>query len=217
MDVQHRWIDETLSPTRFRPYLREADGDCATAIELYWWNVEVSAAFYPALHCLELALRNALHRQLVEKFGRSDWWEVAPLEDHHYALVGKAADKVRRQLRQRRPVTPDDLVAELSFGFWVWLVGKEYHRSLWEPWLHRAFPHRKQPRSALYRDLDEVRRFRNRIMHYEPIHHRHLEADHATILRLIRCVCPEVLVHLRRRDQVETILARRPELGGERR
>ncbi len=41
-----------------------------------------------------------------------------------------------RRVRDRH----DRLVAELSFGFWRYLLSSRYHASLWVPDLHRAFP-----------------------------------------------------------------------------
>lgn len=52
--------------------------------------------------------------------------------------------------------------------------------------------------------------FRNRIMHHEPIHHRHLEADHQTILRLLSCLSAGMAAQLTAYDQVGFVLAQRP-------
>jgi hypothetical protein len=59
-----------------------------------------------------------------------------------------------------------------------------------------------------------VRRLRNRIAHYEAIHHRHLEADHATIMRLIGLVSPETAVCIPAWDRVPEVLARRKAVCG---
>lgn len=107
--------------------------------------------------------------------------------------------------------TADDIVAELSFGFWVSLTSKTYDRSLWVPYLHRAFPLYRGPRGRLHYDLQTMRLFRNRIMHHEPIHHRHLEADHQTILRLLGYLSPSLIDQLESYDQVVPTLGRRPD------
>ena len=57
------WILTALSRPRFDSYVRATQGDVDTAVRLYWWNIEISTAFYGLLHCLEVALRNALHVQ----------------------------------------------------------------------------------------------------------------------------------------------------------
>ncbi|WP_103351017.1 hypothetical protein [Amycolatopsis sp. CA-128772] len=207
MSTEPSWVREALSSPRFAPYLAKAGGDLAAAIELYWWNVDVSAAFYFPLHCLEVALRNALHRQLSESFGRDDWWSVAPLRKKGPQLVAVA----RRKLTERgRPGTADNVVAELSLGFWVSLVSRNYTRDLWVPYLHKVFPRYPGGRGALHHDLTTVLLFRNRIMHHEPIHHRHLEADHRTIRRVLDYLSPAMITQLEPYDRVERTLKQRP-------
>jgi hypothetical protein len=145
MDVEPKWIGSALSRARFAPYLAAKGGDLTAAIRLYWWNVEISSAFYPSLHCLEVAIRNAMHARLGAKFRHIDWWNVVPLRDNGRLLVAEAARKVRR-----------------------------------------------------------------RIMHHEPIHHRHLKADHDTIYRLLSCVSPDLVAQLTPFDQVSKLLQERP-------
>ncbi|MEV6557066.1 hypothetical protein AB0M22_15200 [Nocardia sp. NPDC051756] len=208
MVTEPDWIRSALSQARFAPYLAKADGDIDAAIRLYWWNIDISAAFYTPLHCLELALRNSLHTRLTDQFGRRDWWLVAQLRDPGLQMV----TSVRCKRNGRGcAYTADDIVAELSFGFWVSLTSKTYDRSLWVPFLHRAFPLYRGPRRRLHDDLQTMRLFRNRIMHHEPIHHRHLEADHKTILRLLGYMSPSMTDQLKSYDQVVRTLGQRPD------
>ncbi|MFD2422485.1 hypothetical protein [Amycolatopsis pigmentata] len=139
------------------------DGDLAAAIALYWWNVGVSAAFYTPLHCLEVALRNAIHRQLSHHIGRTDWWESVPLRGNEQRIVAGARSKVNAR---RRTHAADDIVAELSLGFWVSLTSGTYHRLLWVPIPRKAFPCYRGPLRALHDDLHTMLLFRNRIMHH---------------------------------------------------
>ncbi len=53
-------------------------------------------------------------------------------------MVKQAQEKVSVP---RSSQDADDLVTELSFGFWVSLISRTYDRPLWVPALHRAFPH----------------------------------------------------------------------------
>jgi hypothetical protein len=203
------WIREVLSTPRFAPYLAKTDGDVDAAIRLYWWNVEVSAAFYTPLHCLELGLRNALHERLRIRFGRVDWWAVAPLSDNGSRTVSAAIQKIVG--RGGRLYVADDIVAELSFSFWVSLVsrGASYDRTLWVPALHRAFPYYKGRRQPLHDNLLAMVLLRNRIMHHEPIRHRHLHADHLKIYRLLGYISPSMAKELETLDRVSEVLRRR--------
>ena len=74
------------------------------------------------------------------------------------------------------PQDAGDLMTKLTFGFWVSLVSRTYDRPLWVPALHRAFPHYHGRRDALYAELREVLWMRNRVMHYEAVLRRDLEA-----------------------------------------
>ncbi|MEU1744599.1 hypothetical protein ACPXB5_14655 [Micromonospora arida] len=207
------WIRRAFSVPRLNPYLTESGQVADKAVELYWWNIEVSAAFYGPLHCLEIALRNALHDQLCRRFGRPDWWASAsvPLTDHGIRLVTEATLKCRR--RGLTPPSADDVVAELSFGFWVSLLsnrrGSSYDRLLWVPTLHLAFPHHSGRRDELHTAFETMRLLRNRIMHYEPIHHRDLAADRRKLYYLLSAMDPVLAKEIRGLDRVETILARR--------
>jgi hypothetical protein len=133
------WVRSTLSEPRFAAYLRAAVDDAEVALRLYWWNIEVSAAFYGLLHCLELSLRNALHHQLGNRFGSSDWRTVVRLTDEGMRTIATVRDKL---IRRGARADVDDIVAGLPFGFWVSLLsrGAAYDRQLWVPALHSAFP-----------------------------------------------------------------------------
>jgi hypothetical protein len=206
------WVREVISPPRFAPYLARAAGDTAAAIRLYWWNVEVSAAFYLPLHCLELALRNSMHQQLRIRFGRNDWWVGASLDDYGQRTVSDAVRKAAR--RGGGQCTADDVVAELPLGFWVSLIsrGASYDRTLWVPALHRAFPYYRESRRTLHDNLLTIVLFRNRIMHHEPIHHRDLRADHAKIYQLINYISPSMASELALIDPVVSVLGKRDEI-----
>lgn len=109
-------------------------------------------------------------------------------------------------------------MAALTFGFWVSLVsrGVSYDRKLWVPALHRAFPNFSDRRRKLHSELDAVRHFRNRIMHYEPIFNRRLTGYHSRIHQLLGYLSVTLKVETRRFDRVPQVLAERPDLGGAR-
>ncbi len=76
------WMSKALSLPRLDAYARAANGDALAAERLYWWNVQISGAFYGPLHCLEVALRNALHDELRSSYARDDWWTVLSNNRH---------------------------------------------------------------------------------------------------------------------------------------
>ena len=185
-------LQASLSPERFATYLVATNGDRAEALRLYTWNTALSAAFYGPLQGLEVAVRNAMHRELSAQYG-SAWYDNPQIGPDAGALDRLSAAK--QELRRGRySVDPPHLVAVLPFGFWVSMLGRggrapipgaakrDYDMTLWRPALHRAFPNARLRRSDAHARLDYLRTFRNRIAHHEPIFTRHLVADHDSIL-----------------------------------
>ena len=67
-------LEASFSPDRLSTYLTAAGGERERALQLYTRNTQLSAAFYGPLQGLEIALRNALHRQLTRLYGAA-WYE----------------------------------------------------------------------------------------------------------------------------------------------
>ena len=114
-------LETSLSSERMSTYLEVVDGDREKAARLYAWNTAVSAAFYGSLQGLEVALRNAMHVQLASLYG-SAWY------DHPAAGLDKGAlERIARAkadlTRNRYTLEPSRVVAALSFGFRVSLLG----------------------------------------------------------------------------------------------
>lgn len=65
-------LSRLISSPRLTPYLVEANGDAAAALDLYVWNIRAGAAFYGPLSILEIVFRNACHEQLSALF-TSSW------------------------------------------------------------------------------------------------------------------------------------------------
>lgn len=200
-----RWVHDAISPARFEPYLRATAGDVEAAIVRYEWNSVAAAAFVHPLHYVEVALRNRMHWRLCEHLGSETWWTGARLKPVSERMIQEAKASLRP--RGMRAETPDDVVAKLGLGFWVALLSTTYHDQLWVPALHTLF--RGADRRSVHREYEAVRRFRNRVMHHEPIHHRHLAADHATLCRLLGELSPEALTQMSRGDRVQEILRAR--------
>ncbi|MEU5040175.1 hypothetical protein [Streptomyces griseorubiginosus] len=208
------WYERFFSAARMRPYLRATGGDLEAAMRLYRWNVEASEALYTPLHYVELGVRNALHDCLVREYGRPDWWVTAPLDERGRTLVdaargkcrAKERERARKQERRTRPVTVDDVVTELTFGFWTTLLVSRYDRVFWVPTLHRAFRYHSGRRDTLSDDLRALVRLRNRVMHHEPIHTEDLEADHARIYRVLAALSPDLAKMVRASDRFRSVL-----------
>lgn len=160
-------LELTLSRERLNTYMRAVpDRDKELAVRLYVWNVALSSAFYGVLQGLEVSLRNAMHNRLSERYGPA--WYRNPrtgLDDGGMRRIERLRTNLAHSGLGR--VTPAQIVAGLSFGLWVSLLGNggriaelnrraNYEMTLWRPALRSAFPHvrslnRKQAHAALDR------------------------------------------------------------------
>ena len=71
-----------LSMQRLGPYLQFVDGDVESAIRLYQWNVNVSAAFFEMLAAVEVIVRNSVSDQL-EAWNTEHCFGGIWLDNHH--------------------------------------------------------------------------------------------------------------------------------------
>ncbi|MDF1721438.1 MAG: hypothetical protein P1U65_12250 [Minwuia sp.] len=180
----------SVSKERLNTYLHQANGDIQQAITKYQQNTAISEAFYTPLQCLEICLRNQMNLSLIDTFG--DEWMTSGglvLQPDARQQIGKAQDRVARGKRQ---VSNGATVAELSFGFWVSLIGPRYDQVLWRRSLYRVFLHRGRPlrRQQVHGRLNALRRFRNRIAHHEPVFQKDLKATSNEILEAIHWMSP---------------------------
>lgn len=214
-------LDEYLMPARLAPYLRACGNDPGRARRLYVWNIEVSAAFWGSISGVEIALRNAIHQAFAREFAREDWWHHPRMRDDDVVAAVKAEGFLRRQ-RARIPSAPsvsaDDVVAELSLGFWANLLqgpSRSFEQDkYWHGWLHRAFPNWNyepgaESRKVFTRRIERLRKFRNRVAHHEPVHHRDLTADHHRIIDIAGLMHTDLASFIAEHSRVPQAIARR--------
>ncbi|MCK5385267.1 MAG: Abi family protein [Alphaproteobacteria bacterium] len=200
-------LEKSLSCDRLNTYTQETNHNKENALNLYLWNSETSAAFYPPLQCLEIALRNSIHYELSQIYSAQDWYDHIQLNN----IGQRKIDIAKNTIRQRRSaIDPPHMVAELSFGFWLSLLNRRYHQKLWISGLHKAFPHAHMKRSKILYTLNHLRILRNRIAHHEPIFKRHLEQDYTSIITSIGWICHDTARWTKHHHIVDNILSRKP-------
>jgi hypothetical protein len=207
-------VEHALSSARLEPYVKAAGGSLEEGLALYEWNTAISGALFEVLQHLEVGLRNTIDRELAALFEQPDWWHSPRLR-----LVASGQDMISKATaetaRRRTGGNVGHVVAALPFGFWVGLVsaGRDcnYEMTLWRPALHRGFPGYRGTRAELHRTLETLRLLRNRIAHHEPIHARHLAADHQTIQTITTWVSPQFADWVASRSRVPSVLGCRPD------
>lgn len=197
------WLEKWISKDRFEPYLDHSHGDLAQAFQLYLWNAAASKELLHDTGFLEVALRNAYHRELSTLFPHHPGWvhqgaHLFPQRQHHNQasvfLNDKLSDDLRYALKKNRRQPPDKLpgkvVADLGFTFWVGLNSTIYNRTLWRPALHNAWPSGTSPKWLLA-ELQYLRNLRNRVAHHEQILGVNLTTVSQKIQQLVRMLVPE--------------------------
>ena len=214
--------EKLLSTARLAPYKRAALGNEQACLGLYLDNLRLARSFYPSLALLEVAFRNSLHDVLTVSLNSENWLlteqtgfmmadSLTYFDRHKGQMVTnqKALNMVKeavREYKQQRNYAPASgaaIIAELPFGFWTSLFSKAYFLLLDKNPL-RAFPHR--PRGTTWETINQqliaVRRFRNRVYHYEPLCFQQPPAAvlcfsqliqmHRSIVELLGWISPEL-------------------------
>ncbi|HEV6955663.1 MAG TPA: hypothetical protein VKY86_20655 [Promicromonospora sp.] len=188
-----------VTPERMASYLGASQGDVERAFARYEWNIEASAGVMGLSSVVEVVVRNAIDRELTTWARRAhgphaEWFDHAPLD-----LKGRRDGKV---------------VAELSFGFWRYLLESRYHTALWVPALHRAFPDGardlRQRRAHVAHQMQQLQFVRNRAAHHEPIHCRDLGKDLLAAETLLQHVSADAVAWMTAVCPVREIIGRRP-------
>ncbi|GAA2183630.1 Abi family protein [Brooklawnia cerclae] len=220
------WVEEWLSARRFARYLTETDGDRTRALTLYEWNLKLGAALMRDIAHVEVAVRNAYDRTMQQRWRGAQHWLLDPTSPVQAplwrTLRGRRVDlNTRNRANIGDAVArcggthakPDAVIAELSFGFWRHCTDPAHEKTLWVPYLHRAWP-RKTDRAALDRALATINTARNRASHHEPLFGtrpgRDLSAAHREVLRLLDLLLPELAEYVRATTAIPAMLTERP-------
>ena len=164
------FFNKIFSDKRMRRYFESHDNE-QIAILHYQCNIELAESFYSCISVYEVALRNALNRELIAMTGREDWY-VQFTNTVGLSNLNRYITQANKQISNRKELSsPSKIVAELTLGFWVSLLNSEYERVLWKD-LRRAFPYMPKElrkRKNISAPLNKFRAFRNRVFHHEPI------------------------------------------------
>jgi hypothetical protein len=202
-------VSNIISQERLTKYLIAAGFNNERALALYGWNIQVSEAFFPVLSASEVCLRNTISARLLTLYGPR-WWEdtafLAQIQSGK-PIIKRAADN----LKKKGPVTSGGMTAELSFGFWVKMLLPRHEPVFWTD-LYGSFA-ALPPQityDALFTRCDDVREFRNRVFHHEPILERNISQEYGQIIELITWLSPDKAQWIKRYSRVMTVLREKP-------
>lgn len=205
--INHQFFQlfrQSVSNERLDKYVqRGAPGGEENLLIHYAWNIALSESLYPLLQCVEVALRNSVHNAAAKAFGRNNWYDVQDLLN---VSSVKNIEKARKDLAHaRKPDTPPQIVATVSFGFWTGLFYGRYDQTIFSKIAKDTFPHLEKSRrvsKTVSKPLNDIRKIRNRIMHHEPIwHFKDLGLKHAQMLNVIGWINPAMLEFIKAIDR----------------
>ena len=194
-NTDHEVLKRLLTAERLSTYgLANAEG-LAVVFRLYESNMLAAAAVLHTMGMVEVLVRNALDASLIqwqEETEPAQDWLGSPRLDRRAVLIVDRA--VSRHKRTTNSPSHGQIIAELPFGFWRFLVSRRYLTTLWIPAAHKGFPYLggklHERRALLEAALTTLNFIRNRAAHNEPIHRRNLMADLETAIEVANWIHP---------------------------
>ena len=156
-------IKKYISSERFRSY---------SGIDEYLENLVFSKKAYIPLSILEISLKNSINDLLTDKLGEN-WLENKDFLTND--SLRKIDEAINILYKRAELISKSKIIAELSFGFWVNLFKKPYEKKLRTKDIQKIFtnlPPKKEKiinREVIYKELNHIRNFRNRVFHYEKV------------------------------------------------
>jgi hypothetical protein len=202
----------SVSSDRLATYLTAAGFDEERALRLYLWNATIGEAFHLPIQAVEVGLRNCINLALHAEFG-VDWWKSGRflgLIDHERTIdISMAERRIRN--RGHTPVT-GQIVATLSFGFWVGMLQPRFNATIWTKHMARSFAHLPDTkfRSDLAASAKRTADLRNRIWHHEPIFRENLSDEFRNVMELLNWICPAKATWIRPNCRVLGLLRQKP-------
>jgi|GEM_PF-840514 len=206
---------------RMNTYLRSSLGNYERAVALYRWNSELASAYWEAIAYIEVALRNLLDRKMTQRqifLGRGRHWifddnyELGRSKDPSMAPsqpFKEIADAMGRVRKNRKPLTPDQIISELSFGFWHQLVSKK-QLFLW-PELASGFVNAPSRRQSYISNLTlDIRDLRNRIGHHHRLGSNAIENGFHIINQLADSIDRDLVVWIGSNSRINELLKTNP-------
>lgn len=205
-------LTDTLSADRIGKYVVAAGHDPDRALRLYLWNAKIGEAFHMAIQAVEVGLRNRINVALLDLYG-TEWWQHDDFQKNADDDRKGDLEVVFRRI-QNRQLSRDNgqVVAGLSFGFWVGMLQPRYNPPIWGSHLRISFPDlpNGKTRKVLAKRAGEVAYIRNRISHHEPIFKRDLTKDYKELMEFLAWICPTKAEWVRPHCRVHEVLRLKP-------
>jgi hypothetical protein len=170
-------------------------------------------ALYSPLQMAEIAARNAIVLPVQKRFG-NDWHLNSKfINILNKRMKDELETTLKREAAKRKMgTTVNHIIANLSFGFWVNLMAKPYDKHLWANGIRFSFPSAgpHERREEIYQLLDEMRLFRNDVMHHYAIFDKEPHRKYQNLLKIVELICPETAWLVGQTSRVSQVINERP-------
>ena len=181
-------LERSISSSRISTYKSNGHTEIETIAD-YVLNAKISQNFYFLLQNLEVSLRNAIYDSFKKNYPNSDFFYLfennsfnryKSKKEKHSRECWKMLCGVKYKLKHMQTLSDGKIIAELNFGFWTELLTSRDNKytDMWRKIFLDVFPNYKI-KSSIDKDkisialkIDDIRNFRNRIFHYEPIYNQ---------------------------------------------
>jgi hypothetical protein len=185
--------------------------DHRSAVAVYEWHAELSAASSKLIHHFEVLLRNAIDGVLGEVQPEDPLTDAWLLDFDILRPEGvKRIITAIERLERGKPITRGSVIASLSFAFWAGLFGRPYEE-LWRHRLRFAFPACDLlVRTAISRRMKELQRFRNRVAHHDSLLNQDVPSRLEDMLVIAGWIDPPARVWLEDQSDALALARARP-------
>jgi hypothetical protein len=207
-NVTFEILNSIFSKARLSPYLKEGDS-ANQVLTKYHANILLSEAMLPTLHYLEVCLRYRID-QVLSYYYSSNWLIKALCQLKVSEIdINKIEDiKLKVGRKGKRASLHDDIIAQMTFGFWSSFFCKKYDPIIWQRKgaIKTVFPNLariNRKRSYIEARLLKIKEVRNRIAHHEPVWNNRVSIHMAYTMchELIQAMSIDALAFLKSIDR----------------
>lgn len=206
-----KMLEAKLSTPRMARYLDHCQGQEDRAAQAYLHNMRIAESLVSLFHVIEVGLRNAIQKEMEFEYRRKDWYETlnAPGNSDLQRSYLKVANAKRELQRRGTKLTADNIVAELSFGFWTSLFNRGAFAQVSKP-LMKVFHHcpkNARNQAVIRARLNKARDLRNRCFHHEPLLWMNVCEIHRDTIEIVRWIDPALCDWITEHDRLPASLS----------
>ena len=204
-DLVFKSLESSISQDRLKHYSNICHtNDKKTLIIKYLYNIELSKSLYFSLQKYEITLRNNIHNILSKELDNEFWFDIENfLNTKSYEKIIEAKRNIKKEKTSGR------IISELNLGFWTALFKGEYEQKIWNKYKEEIFPNLPKKlltNKQLRIKIDEIRKLRNKVFHYETIiNDKKLKIFYNEILEVIYWLNSDVYKLVKEFDNFENI------------